>query len=333
MMEVKAETLLGTTVDHYRIDRLIGEGGFAWVFAGTDTETGRDVALKVLKPRYAGDPQFEPRFRNESEVAAQLHHPNIVSIHGTGHEGPVSYLAMDLYPDSLSSLLERSGPLPEQLLMGVALQICGALRHAHEQGVIHRDLKVDNIMFRSDGTAVLADFGIARAVSGYATATGANMTIGTPHYVSPEQAQGRKLDGRSDLYALGVTLYKACTGNLPFRSSDWFELARMHVEVPPESPRKTRPEISRRFERIILKCLAKHPDDRYESAAALEGELQEIARQSRATETFGVMARKALEKVPGTGSGVWQEKKWLRRIVALVALVAIAALVMLLGQR
>src|SRR5438552_15667296 len=186
---------------------------------------------------------------------------------------------MDRYIDSLGSRLERDGPLPEPDLLRMAADIGSSLAFAHERGIIHRDIKVDNILFRADGTAVLADFGIARAVSGYVSATGVNMTIGTPHYVSPEQAQGRPLDGRSDLYALGVTLYKAATGELPFRSTDWFELARMHVEDTPESPQVRRPDLSRRFERVILKCLAKHPDDRYPSAADFVKEIRAMGNK------------------------------------------------------
>src|SRR5205807_1616017 len=187
--------LLGRTVGPYDLERLLGQGGFAWVFAGRELD-GTEVAVKVLMPRYAGDRQFESRFRNEAETAAKLQHPNIIRIH-------------------------------------------------------------------SDGRAILSDFGIARAVSSYVASTGVNMTIGTPQYLSPEQAQGRPLDERVDFYALGVTLFKAATGEVPFTSTDWFELARMHVEAAPPSLRKKRPVLSKRFERVVMKCLAKHPDDRY----------------------------------------------------------------------
>jgi len=142
--------------------------------------------------------------------------------------------------------------------------------------VIHRDLKPANILLRADGSALITDFGIARAVSGYVASTGVNMTIGTPQYLSPEQAQGRALDQRVDFYALGVTLFKAAAGEVPFVASDWFELARMHVERPPPALRKKRPELSKRFERIVLKCLAKHPDDRYRDGAQLLADLEAV---------------------------------------------------------
>jgi serine/threonine protein kinase len=267
--------LVGRSVGPFQLERLLGQGGFAWVFAGREAD-GTPVAVKVLMPRYAGDPQFESRFRNEAETAAKLQHPNIIRIRFVARSGNYVYFAMDLCADSLAARLAREGPLPEAEIVRIAAEVTRGLEFAHRQGVIHRDLKPDNILIRSDGGAVLSDFGIARAVSGYVASTGVNMTIGTPQYLSPEQAQGRPLDQRLDFYALGVTLYKAATGEVPFASSDWFELARMHVERRPPSLRRKRPHLSKRFERVVMKCLAKHPDDRYRDATALLADLLEV---------------------------------------------------------
>ena len=278
---------MGRTLGPYDLEKLLGQGGFAWVFVGREID-GTPVAVKVLKPRYAGDPQFESRFRNESEIAAKLEHPNIIRIRTVAKAGDHVYFAMDLCADSLGARLAREGPLPEEDIVRLARDITAALDFAHSQGVIHRDLKPDNVLIRSDGGAVLTDFGIARAVSGYVASTGVNMTIGTPHYLSPEQAQGRALDQRADYYALGVTLYKAATGEVPFSSNDWFELARMHVEDPPPSLRRKRPELSKRFERVVMKCLEKHPDDRYANAADLYADLDEVDQKRRPTATLGV---------------------------------------------
>jgi serine/threonine protein kinase len=264
--------LVGRTVGPYDLERLLGQGGFAWVFRGRELD-GTPVAVKVLMPRYAGDPQFERRFRNEAETAAQLKHPNIIRIRFVARSGNYVYFGMDLCADSLAARLEREGPLPEADILRITGDVAQGLRFAHDQGVIHRDLKPDNILLHADGSAVISDFGIARALSGYVASTGVNMTIGTPQYLSPEQAQGRPLDARLDFYALGVTLFKAATGEVPFSSSDWFELARMHVEDAPPSLRKRRPELSKRFERVVMKCLAKHPDDRYRDAAELLDDL------------------------------------------------------------
>ena len=264
--------LVGRTVGPYDLEGLLGQGGFAWVFRGRELD-GTPVAVKVLMPRYAGDPQFERRFRNEAETAAQLKHPNIIRIRFVARSGNYVYFGMDLCADSLAARLEREGPLPEADILRITGDVAQGLRFAHDQGVIHRDLKPDNILLHADGSAVISDFGIARALSGYVASTGVNMTIGTPQYLSPEQAQGRPLDARLDFYALGVTLFKAATGEVPFSSSDWFELARMHVEDAPPSLRKKRPELSKRFERVVMKCLAKHPDDRYRDAAELLDDL------------------------------------------------------------
>jgi serine/threonine protein kinase len=323
------EHLLGHAVGPYTVERLIGQGGFAWVFAARHQD-GHAAALKVLRPRYSGDKAFETRFRNESKVASELQHPNIVRILDVGQADQVTYYAMDLYPDSLASHLLRDGPLPEPDLLRMAAEVASALAYAHARGLVHRDIKVDNILFRDDGGAVVTDFGIARAVSGYVSATGVNMTIGTPHYVSPEQAQGRPLDGRSDLYALGVTLYKAATGELPFRSTDWFELARMHVEDPPESPRDRRPDLSRRLERVILKCLAKHPDDRYPSADAFVAEIQEMGAKTKTTEQFGAIT---LPESPRDAAPRPPFPAWMLAIAAVIVFAVVAAIVVVLAKR
>ena len=317
--------LVGRSLGPYSLERLIGQGGFAWVFVGRERD-GTPVAVKVLKPRYAGDPQFEARFRNESETAAKLEHPNIVRIRSVSRSGPHVYFAMDLCADSLGARLAREGPLPEPEIVRIAADVAQALGFAHAQGVIHRDLKPDNILLRSDGHAVLTDFGIARAVSGYVASTGVNMTMGTPQYLSPEQAQGRAVDPRADLYALGVTLYKAATGDVPFTHGDWFELARMHVEDPPPALRKRRPDLSKRFERVVFKCLAKHPDDRYQTATELAADLGEIEtrQQAGAGGGFAPPGAAALEALTGRAALPWGV---VAAVVGLVALIALAVLV------
>jgi serine/threonine-protein kinase len=327
-MTNEPEDLIGRLAGPYRLERLLGQGGFSWVFGGRHDQDGTPVAVKLLKPRFAGDPQFRRRFQHEAEVASQLSHPNVVRIHQVGGDGDMVYLAMDFHPDSLGSLLARQGPLPEDRLLAIARDIARALAYAHGRQIIHRDIKVDNILLAQDGRAVLTDFGIARAASSAVTGTGPNMTIGTPHYLSPEQAQGRQLDGRADLYALGVTLYRAATGELPFRSSDWFELARMHVEDPPTPPRTHRPDLSGRFERVVLRCLAKHPDDRYPSAEAMASELEELEAGRRRTKDI------AVPRMRGTTSNAPMSRstRWLR-VAAAVAFVALVALLVVTFAR
>jgi serine/threonine-protein kinase len=328
-MTLDPQQLLGRQLGGYALERLLGQGGFSWVFAARHAEGGVG-AVKVLKPRYAADPQFAARFRNEAKVASELTHPRIVRIHTVGTEGDLSYFAMDLYPDSLGSILEREGPLAEARILSVAIDIADALSYAHAAGVVHRDIKVDNILIGADGGAVLTDFGIARA-AGQATSTGVNMTIGTPHYVSPEQAQGRPLDGRSDLYALGVTLYKAATGELPFRSTDWFELARMHVEDAPAPPTARRADLSHKLERVILRCLAKHPDDRYPSAGEMAADLREIVAGHRLTRDIPMPTLRTTAQRDAGRSG--RPNRWITRIGAVMLVVLVALLMVMLARR
>jgi serine/threonine-protein kinase len=325
------QDLVGRTIGGYVLDRLIGQGGFAWVFAGHGAPGGGPVALKVLKPRYAGDRQFESRFRNEARVAAELHHPNIVHIRDVQQADGFTFFTMDLYPASLGSRLAQHGPLPEEAVVRIAVDLTAGLTFAHAAGFVHRDIKVDNVLLREDGTAVVGDFGIARAVSGYISATGVNMTIGTPQYISPEQAQGQPLDGRSDLYSLGVTLYKALTGEAPFHSNDWFELARMHVEDKPPSPRKKRPGLSARFERVILKCLEKDPRNRYPDARALQEELRAIADAGRGTATFGVAPPRTSE-FAALLRGQRGRPRWLLPALAVMVIAVVALVVVLIGR-
>jgi eukaryotic-like serine/threonine-protein kinase len=272
------ERYLGRHLGRFRVDSLIGSGGFAWVYKGYDPELDIPVAIKVLKPQYAGEETFETRFRGEASTAAKLRHPNIIRILAVGRQDQAVYFVMDYLPNGLDDRLRMMGTLPEQLLVRMGMDVSAALAFAHREGVIHRDVKTDNILFDEHGNAVVADFGIARAVSGYVEQTGTNMVVGTPQYFSPEQARGQVLDGRADIYSLGVTLFKAATGVLPFQGDDWYEIARQHVEEPPPRPRSLNPALSRATERVILRCLEKSPDARYPSADTLYTELALLDR-------------------------------------------------------
>jgi serine/threonine-protein kinase len=288
---------IGSTVGPYTLERLLGHGGFAWVYAAQRAD-GKPFAVKILKPRYASDEMFRSRFRQESEFAAQLAHPHIIHIEEVGEDPGQVYFSMDLYPDTMAALTDRNTVLDEAELAGLAADVGRALNFAHDKGVVHRDIKPDNVLISMDGRGVVTDFGIARAISGYVAATGFNMTMGTPHYISPEQAQGRPLDGRSDLYSLGITLYRAATGQLPFKSTDWFELARMHVETKPEPPRSHRPDLSRRMERVILKLLAKHPDDRYARAEEMLADLDDAGGNTRRTSQIDLPTEYVTKDMP-----------------------------------
>jgi serine/threonine-protein kinase len=275
------ERYLGSTLGKYRVDALIGSGGFAWVYKAFDPALEIPVALKVLKPQFGGDADFVTRFKREAAVAAKLRHPNIIKIYTIGREGDAVYFAMDFLPSGLADKLEAMPHLPEEAVVQIGMDVSRALGFAHREGVIHRDIKVDNIMFDEHGNAVVADFGIARALSGYTGQTGTGMVVGTPQYFAPEQARAKPLDGRADIYSLGVTLYRAATGRLPFVGDDWYEVARQHVEEVPTPPRSLNPALSEGFEAVILRCLAKRPDDRPTTGEQLLDELELVRTGGR----------------------------------------------------
>jgi serine/threonine protein kinase len=288
------ESLIGQTVGPYTVNALLGSGGMAWVFAASDCDGCPDIALKVLKPKYAGDRQFTARFMNEATVASELRHPNIIRILEVGQHGEAVYFAMPKLTGSLAGRLEEDASLPEPEVIRIARDVARAMAFAHETGVIHRDIKPQNILFDDADVGILTDFGIARAIASYVSTTGKRLTIGTPHYISPEQARGQKLDGRTDIYALGVTMYRAATGALPFRASDWYELARLHVEEPPEPLRTRRPDLSKAFEKAVLTCMEKDREKRYPTAAALADDLEGLLGGKRSTTEVAIGAVKKL---------------------------------------
>ena len=328
------ERYLGQTLGKYRIESLLGSGGFAWVFKGYDPELEIPVAVKVLKPQFAGDQAVVDRFKREASTAARLRHPNIIKIYSVGREKDAVYFVMDYLPSGLANRLETSQSLPEDYVLRVGVDVARALGFAHREGVIHRDIKVDNILFDTHGNAVVADFGIARALSGYTNQTGTNMVVGTPQYFAPEQARAKPLDGRADLYSLGVTLFRAATGRLPFEGEDWYEIARQHVEEPPPPARSINPALSPEFEAIVLQCMAKSADDRPATgevlADTIEGLLQYRRDPSAAnTVTIPTTPTSSGPRIPSTqvAQPVSRRRLWVGAALATVLVATVAALV------
>jgi serine/threonine-protein kinase len=260
---------LGRQIGKYRVIRLLGSGAFAWVYEAIDRDLEIPVALKILRPEFAGQETAEARFRREAATAARLRHPNIVTVRDVGQSDGASFVAMDLLPLSLARRLELVTRLPEPEVVRLGLDVAAALAIAHAGGIIHRDIKPDNILIGPAGEGVVADFGLARALSSDASLSATNQVMGTPHYFSPEQARGIEIDGRSDLYSLGVTLYRAVVGRLPFEGDDWYAVARQHVENAPPAPREIVPDVTPAFEAILLRLLAKQPDERFDTAIQL----------------------------------------------------------------
>ncbi|MGH7664586.1 MAG: protein kinase domain-containing protein [Gemmatimonadaceae bacterium] len=330
------ERYLGQSLGKYRIDAIVGTGGFAWVYRAYDPELDIPVALKILKPQYAGDEKFEERFRREASTAAKLRHPNIIKIYAVGREGDAVYFAMDYLPQGLAERLNVMSTLPESMLLRTGIDVASALSFAHREGVIHRDIKTDNILYDDHGNAIVADFGIARAVSGYAEQTGTNMVVGTPQYFSPEQARGLSLDGRADIYSLGVTLFKAATGVLPFTGDDWYEIARQHVEDEPPSPRSLNPALSPEVEESILVCLAKNPDERFPSGDAVCEHFVHILHERGETAALRTMIGPAASTLSSPRAAL--RRRRLKKIAprwwigGAAALLVLAALVSIVGR-
>jgi len=262
--------LLGHTLDHYRLDEQIGQGGMATVYKAHDTRSAIDVAIKVLSPTITGERRFVKRFRREAEIVKQrLRHPNIAPVIAYGETDGYVYIVMPfIQGETLSERLVRKG-LTEQEANEYVGQICDALSFAHKKKIIHRDIKPANIMIKDSGEAVLMDFGLARHVEGSGRLTG-SMLMGTPAFVSPEQAQGKKLDARSDQYSLGVVLYLIATGHLPFDSESPMALVLMHIQDPVPRPSRLNPSLKPALERVILKSLAKSRDERFKDVAELK---------------------------------------------------------------
>ena len=263
--------------DRYTLVELLGSGGMAQVYLAHDEVLDRDVALKILRGPYAEDEEFVERFRLEARSAAGLSHPNIVFVYDQGRsEDGAYYIAMEYVPrGTLKDRIRRDGALAPKAAVGIALQIADALQAAHEKGVIHRDIKPQNILVTQTGDVKVTDFGIARAASA-TKVTRTGDVLGTAGYMSPEQAKGETVGPRSDLYSLGVVLYEMLTGNLPYKADSPLAQAMKHVNEPPSSPREANPEVSGALDALTMKLLAKKPEDRYPSAAALANDLEQV---------------------------------------------------------
>jgi beta-lactam-binding protein with PASTA domain/predicted Ser/Thr protein kinase len=261
----------------YRIVRKLGAGGMADVYLAEDQELGRRVAIKILNGRHANDDQFIERFRREAKNAAALNHPNIVSIYDRGEAEDTYYIAME-YLDgrTLKELVVTRGKAPVNVAIEYTRQILSALRFAHRHGIVHRDIKPHNVLVDGDGRVKVTDFGIARAGTSQMTETGS--IVGTAQYLSPEQARGGEVDQRSDLYSLGVVLYELLTGKTPFEGDTPVEIAMKHLSNPPKPPSELRRDIPAELDKVVLRALAKDPEDRYQSADEMDADLERVSR-------------------------------------------------------
>jgi serine/threonine protein kinase len=274
------ENLTGKQLGPYQIVAPLGEGGMAAVFKAYHPSMDRYVALKVLPRHFSSNPEFIQRFSQEARLIAKLEHPHILPVHDFGESDGYTYLAMRLVEGgSLADFLKKRRKLDLALISRIVSQVGSALNYAHEKGIIHRDFKPGNILIDKFENCLLTDFGIAKLVEATSHLTHTGGILGTPAYISPEQGSGKPIDNRSDIYSLGVVLYQMVVGDLPYKADTPMAVIYKHIHDPLPLPRQRVPDLPESIERVILKALAKNPDDRYSTVADLVNALRNAIEQ------------------------------------------------------
>lgn len=334
--------------DRYQIGEVIGRGGMAEVHEGRDLRLGRRVAVKILRPDLARDPSFQARFRREAQSAAALNHPNIVAVYDTGEdtlmgEGEtaviVPYIVME-YVDgmTLRQLLASGRRLLPERALEISAGVLSALDYAHRHGIVHRDIKPANVMLTRTGDVKVMDFGIARAMNdtNTATMTAAQSVMGTAQYLSPEQARGEVVDARSDLYSASVLLYELLTGKPPFTGDSPVSIAYQHVSEMPTPPSQVDPGVTPEIDAVVLRALAKSPDDRYQTAAEFRADVERAIAGSPVTAAVPMITIDQTQQLtPVVAAGIQQQptyrgkSKTGRRIgFTIISLVAIVGAIL-----
>jgi eukaryotic-like serine/threonine-protein kinase len=330
--------------ERYRVEARIGQGGMAEVYRGFDPVLSRTVAIKVLLPQFARDAGFVARFRREAQAAARLNQPNIVGVYDTGSDGDRQYIVMEFVEGrTLAEFLADGRRLTPMQAVDMTQKIASALGSAHAQGIVHRDIKPGNVMVTRDGLVKVMDFGIARMQTDI-TAPQTSSVIGTPTYLSPEQAQGQAVDARSDLYSLGCVLYELLAGRPPFTGDTPVAIAYKQVNETPVPPSAHNPDVPPRLDAVVMKCLAKNPANRYQTAEEFSADLERV-KQGQDVEATPLMAagiggdatqviaRPAPTQVlPPPGEDGSSRKVWLGVLIGLLIFGLLAAGGYLIGQ-
>ncbi|ETP73945.1 serine/threonine protein kinase [Lachnospiraceae bacterium JC7] len=304
--------------DRYKINSLIGQGGMSYVYRATDTKMGREVAIKVLKEEYCEDKEFIRKFQNEAQAAAKLNHPNIVGVYDIidNHKNKIHYIVMELVEGiTLKSYIQRKGRMDSKEAIAIALQVVGGIEQAHKNGIVHRDIKPQNMIVSGDGTVKVADFGIARAATQQTVTT---TVMGSVHYISPEQARSGQSDERSDIYSFGCTLYEMLTGKVPYDGSTSVAVVFAHLENPIPKVKNLAPDVYPALDYIVSKCMQKLPEKRYQhidelgrdlqkaikdpSGSFMKGRIPQDLGETRVLSAEELSDIKALQKAGDTGS-------------------------------
>jgi Flp pilus assembly protein TadD/predicted Ser/Thr protein kinase len=318
----------GENVGPYRVLEQLGSGGMATVFKSYHAALDRYVAIKILHPAFKADPQFFERFKREARIVAKLEHPNIIPVYDFNEHHGEPYLVMRFVEGDTLKPRMQGHPMPPNEVLRLMRPVCEALAYAHAQGVLHRDIKPSNIMVTKEGNVFVTDFGLARMVEAGESTLSQDMMVGTPQYISPEQAQGmRNLDGRTDIYSLGVVLYEMLTGRVPFSADTPFATIHDHIYTPLPPPSSLNPNIDPAVERMLLKALSKDPNDRYATATDLLQALEKaLGGQIAATPTIARPA--AVETVLAPTPAAKSQKKglpwwvWVGAVVLVLVLLA-----------
>jgi len=321
-LETPREELTRGTLfaDRYEIIEELGKGGMGKVYRVEDAKTKEEIALKLIKPEIASDKKTIDRFRNELTTARKIRHKNICGMYDLDEDRGVYYITMEyVLGQNLKGLIRQTGKLAISTVISIAKQICEGLSEAHKLGVVHRDIKPNNIMIDKGGNARIMDFGIARSLETKGI-TGAGVMIGTPEYMSPEQVEGKEVDQRSDIYSLGVILYEMVTGKLPFEGDTPLSIAMKHKSEPPPNPKELNVQIPEDLSNLILSCMEKDKEKRYQTAEELLSELTKIEKGIPSTEK--ILPRKR----PITSKEITVQFKLKKLFIPALVIIAVAVI-------